>query len=83
MNDSIIIFLAWCVFALGSLTTFKWLTKHAKPEDIQKYPKHMLLTSVGFAVAALALLFIPEAAKLWVAIGALVCMSLFWSRRTV
>ena len=73
--------MAWCVFALGSLTTYRWLRHGAKPEDIQKYPKMMLLTSGGFIAAALALLIIPEAAKLWVAIGAFVCMTLVWSRK--
>jgi hypothetical protein len=81
MNESVILLLAWCVFALGSLTTYKWLRRDPQPKDVRNYPKMMLLTSGGFIVAALALLVIPEAAKLWVAIGAFVCMTLFWSRK--
>ena len=58
------------------------MTLRTKPADVRKTLKHILLVACGFAAVALVFRLIPEAAKLWVAIGALVCMSLFWSRRT-
>jgi uncharacterized membrane protein YedE/YeeE len=82
MNITILILLFWCGCSLGALLTYRWMTRQAKPHEIQKFPKMWFITScwvIGFAVITL---IIPEKARFWYALGVYIFMVLAWSRRS-